>query len=236
MNTFARTYVSMRLVEQTVQEVAQKYLQKHYRFRARGKVFSQLELRTKKQFGGKRADGFLAFRHWIWGVYTVSMEAKSYKTLPAIRPYFDKKKFVWACAKAGLVFSIVTGAIAFLFTLEDGFVQYLLPLVMFLIGALAYGVLSYNSFRNYKMPVIDQLAQYPANEQWLAFSSDSLRDISLKKLETLKALCHRKGVGLLLVRSRNKIEVAVKPQTRWHFWNDFLRFYAKEQQIRKLLK
>ncbi|MDF1868103.1 MAG: hypothetical protein P1U70_25005, partial [Saprospiraceae bacterium] len=65
-----------RLNEITVQVHAQAFLEKRYRRKAqKGKLYSQLEARTKKKYGGKRADGLIAFKHWILGTYVISMEA-----------------------------------------------------------------------------------------------------------------------------------------------------------------
>ncbi|MGB1120963.1 MAG: hypothetical protein ACPG3Z_03135, partial [Saprospiraceae bacterium] len=77
-----------RLIERTVQETAQKYLEKYYKRKAKkGRMFSKVEVRTRKEYGGFRADGFLAFKkRWTGKLYVVSMEAKSYKTLKAIQP------------------------------------------------------------------------------------------------------------------------------------------------------
>ena len=74
------------LSEQYVQRKAQAYLERRYRTWGKA-LFSKMEVKTKKAFGGKRADGLIAFRRLIWGTYVVSMEAKSYKTLNAILPY-----------------------------------------------------------------------------------------------------------------------------------------------------
>ena len=63
--------------------------------------FAKEEVRTKKEYGAKRADGLLVFRHWLWGQYVVSMEAKSYKTMPALKPRLDPYKLMWNSLKVG---------------------------------------------------------------------------------------------------------------------------------------
>ena len=208
---------------------------KIYQRKARGRVYSQLEVRTKKEHGSKRADGFLAFRNWVWGTYTVSMEAKSYKTLPAVRPFFDMKKYIVSCIRTGLLFALVGAGISYALDWDEGGIFLFFPGMLFLLGGLLNAVLRHDSFRNYQMKVIDQVAQYPANEQWLALSSDTLDSISTKRVETLKSLCSRKGIGLILVRSRKSVEVVVQPRQRWHAVIDFLRYYAKEEEIRAYL-
>ncbi len=224
-----------RLLEQTVQVVAQQYLQNRYKWRAWGKLFSKLEVRTKKRYGGKRADGLLVFHHWLWGLYVVSMEAKSFKTLPAIKPYFEEARFLKNCAKAGLVFTILTGSIFYLFTLQDGFVQFLLPLVMFLMGALLFGLLTYNSAIHKNAKVLQQIDQYPANEQWLAISIDSEKDLSSKKMKALLQLCKAKGVGILVVHPSGKLNCPNRARMRWQLFGDYLNYYSLEVQIKQYL-
>ncbi len=224
-----------RLIEQTVQVIAQEFLAKRYRWKARGRMYSQLEARTKRSIGGKRADGLLVFNHWIWGAYTISMEAKSYKTLPAVKPFFDTRNFIIRCLQAGLVTLILSGSFQYFYTLDDRFAQFLLPIVIFLIGTLIFGLLSFKSFRNYQVKVIDQIAQYPANEQWLAISIDTFHKKNKKQLKRLEAVCSRCGVGLLIVNGRAKVEIRVKPRTRWTWWSDFVGCYAKEKEIRAYL-
>ena len=141
-----------RLAEVTVQVHAQEFLEKKYRKKARrGKLFSQLEARTKKQFGGKRADGLLVFRNWFSGTYVISMEAKSHKTLPAIVPKRDVGILVWNSFRAGLLVSILTGAFFALFKMDDGLMQILLPLNTLGVGALAYGFITRNHFSHKKL-------------------------------------------------------------------------------------
>ena len=55
-----------RMAEVTVQAKALNYLKKQYKRKARGgNIFAQAEVRTKKEYGSKRADGLLAYKHWL---------------------------------------------------------------------------------------------------------------------------------------------------------------------------
>ncbi len=225
------------IAEQTVQYAAQEFLLRRYKRQAGGSVYSQIEARTKKTLngGGKRADGLLAYRTFFMGIYVVSMEAKSYKTLRAIKPYRDNRLFLWNSVKAGLIFCILTGAFFFLFKLDDGFVQFLLPLDITLMGMILYALFTQNSFKHKRAKVIEQLSQYPGNHQWLATSEDSMIALSERKQKELVELCRASGIGLMLITPRKKAKVILTPKMRWNWRGDFLKHYSSESKVRELL-
>ena len=219
-------------LERKVQVITQKFLKNKYRKKARGnRIFSQLEMRTKKKYGSKRADGFLACRHLLWGEYVVSVEAKSRKTLPAIKPYLDHFLLLKNSAKAGMTFCILSGAFFFLYKNPDGLFQFLIPLYAFMISGLIYALLTWNSYKHKTIDVLDQLKQYPANEQWLAFSKDSFEAVKKDDQKKLRKICRSKGIGLIIVS--RKATVMEKP--KWKWGSSFLKYYAKENEVRKYL-
>ena len=221
------------ILERKVQEVTQEFLRKKYRKKAKSKrIFSEIEVRTKKKYGGKRADGFLAFQHWLWGDYVVSVEAKSIKTLPAIRPYLDHFLLVKNSAKAGLTFCILSGAFFFLYKNPDGVFQYLVPLYAFMISGLIYALLTWNSYKHKTMDVLDQLKQYPGNEQWLAFSKDSFEYLKKENQKKLRKICKARGVGLIIVGKR----VSVFEKPKWKWGKGYLKYYSKEKEVRKFIE
>lgn len=225
------------LTEQTVQLAAQEFLLRRYKSKASGSVYSQIEARTKKTLrgGGKRADGILAFKRWFWGIYVVSMEAKSYKTLLAIKPHRDNKLFLWNSFKAGVIFCILTGFFFVLFKMQDGFVQFLLPLDITLIGMIIYALFTQNSFRHKRAKVIKQIAQYPGNHRWLAVSQDGMEALSQKKRHELFLLCRNQGIGMLQVTPRKKVQILLKPKFNWKWRGDYLKYYSNETKVRDLL-
>lgn len=220
-----------RLIERTVQTVAQKHLQEKYDWKSKRKIFSEIEVRTKKEHGGKRADGFLAFKHRFWGTYVVSMEAKSFKTLQAIKPYYDKRLHIINSLKAGFVFTLIIGLIFPYFELNtlEAFTT------LFLVITLGYAGLSRKSFRHQRLDVIDQLYQYPANEQWLALSFDSVNDLQNKEVQQLKSICRNRGVGLLIVKKKKEIATLAKARKQWRMRGDYLHYYSNEDKIRKYI-
>ncbi|MEO1628849.1 MAG: hypothetical protein AAFV25_27110, partial [Bacteroidota bacterium] len=117
------------LTEQSVQKIALRHLHRHYRRKSLWrKTFAKMEVRTRKKFGGKRADGLIAFRHWLLGTYVVSMEAKSAKTLSAIRPYSDIRRLLLNSFRMGLFACLISGAYLALIKMDDGWLQFVIPL------------------------------------------------------------------------------------------------------------
>lgn len=223
-----------RLVETTVQAEAIKYLVKRYRPQGRKrKIFAQAEVRTKKKHGSKRADGLLAFRHWLWGTYVVSLEAKSYKTLPAIKPKLDRQLYAFNIFKVALAITVASGAFFFLYRWDDGFFQFIVPGTVFLLSGAGYAWWSKGHYRHRTLKVVQQITQYPADDRWLAFSKDAFNDLSLEKQDQLRRICRYRGIGLLVVAPNEKPALLARPKFHWDWWHDYLRFYSKEKEIRK---
>lgn len=222
-----------RLRETTVQVEALHFLRNRYRNRARrGRIYAQPEVRTKKEYGGKRADGLIAYRRFLGGVEVISIEAKSSKTLPSMKPVLKLRWLVWNSIKAGLLIAILTGAACVFYKFDDLTSRILIPLNVFAAGALLYGLLTFNSYQHREIAVIAQLKQYPANEQWLAFSKDSLDLFSKKKVRDMKKICKAKGVGILSVSARGTVKILIKAKYKYRFWGDYLKYYSREDEIR----
>lgn len=221
------------LAERTVQQIALDNLKKYYARRARGRMFARMEVRTRKQYGGKRADGLIAYKHWINGVETVSIEAKSSKTLPHVRPYFDARTMIRNCLWLATVVTLASGSFMFFFKMGDGFWQFMVPLNVFFLTALGYGATSWYSYKHRQVPVLDQLARYPANYQWLALSQDAFDGMQYHRARKLLQLCRLRGYGLILVRSKNQVKRRIKPRRRYRLWGNHLKYYSTEQNILK---
>lgn len=226
-----------RLAETTVQVAALDFLEKKYKKKARrNRIFAQTEVRTRKKYGGKRADGLLVFRNWWWGTYVISLEAKSFKTLPAMKPKRDNRLYILNSIRAGLIICILTGAFFALYKMEDGFLQFLLPINAFGIGGLLYAYLTRKHFGHKTVDVIKQVRQYPGNEKWLAFSQDSLNAISVEKLKNLEIICKHQGIGILVVKNKNKVEELVRAKYHTKWFRDHLVYYSIEKDIRKAIR
>lgn len=222
------------LRETIVQVEALHFLRNRYRRRAwRGRIFAQTEVRTRREHGGKRADGLIAYRRFWGRVEVIAIEAKSFKTLPAMKPELKISWLVWNSIKAGLMIALVTGAFCVFYKFDDWTSRILIPLNIFGAGGLLYGLLTFRSYQHCEIPVIDQLRQYPGNEQWLAFSKDSLQAVSKKKMSDMKAICKAKGIGILSVSPRGSVRILVEARHRYKFLGDYLTYYSNEAEIRR---
>jgi len=234
------------LLEKTVQKRAITFLETYYNNRfVRRKIFAAAEVRTKKAFGGKRADGLLAFQGRITGKpYVVSMEAKSIKTLPAIKPYQDMRRWLWNSLRIGVFLCLASG-VAFAYAQNKHDLNGFIPILICLFAGLSFGLLTWSSYRHQTVDVITQLKQYPANEQWLAFSKDAFKALTTEKQKILTKICYYRGIGLLIIGKNKTTEVLSKPKKHWYwFWDpkgkwkwvsDFLVYYSKEKEIRKAI-
>ena len=225
------------LSEKVVQDTAQAFLYHKYRKKARkGRLFSRTEVRTRQKFGGKRADGLVAFQHFLWGTYVISMEAKSFKTLSTIKPRRDDNLLLWNSFKAGLKCCILSGMFFAIYRMDDSFLQFILPLNMLVCSAIIYGFFTSNSYRHKTVRVIRQLAQYPANERWLAFSKDSLDLLQKDKLKMLDKICKYKGIGIIVVSTKGRAQIRRSASMQWKWFGDFLTYYSHEKSIRKAIQ
>ncbi len=226
-----------QLIERTVQVAAQDYLDDYYKKKRRSKkMYSSLEERTKKAYGMRRADGFMAFPWWFGRAYTVSMEAKSFKTLDALTPVRDTKAWVLDALWAGFLTTLVTGSF-FLILRSDlsVFWRMIVPLFIFAAASLIYGYLRRNSYKYQEPPVIQQILAYPANERWISFSYDALEMIDHDLRHNFFKICAARGIGVLLVTPSKKVHCVAKPSKRYRLFKDFLIYYHSEEDIRKFL-
>jgi len=197
----------MGLSELKVQQAAQKLLVRRYEGKSLGKrIFSQLEVRTKQKYGGKRADGLLVFKHLLWGEFVVSMEAKSFKTLDAIRPYKDHGSIILGSIKWGIYAVIGSGAGIAIIKQENLFLKIGFPMVMFLMGAIIHFLLTQNRVCHQMSNVIEQIRQYPGDHQWLAVSKDSLERLPKEKRRNFRMTCKHQGIGIIVVNKREALK------------------------------
>ena len=230
--------MAKQLLEITVQKAAQEYLEGNYKWRARrNRLWSKIEVRTKKEYGSKRADGLLAYRKRIWGSwYVVSMEAKSYKTLDAITPRRDN--LIWAKNSAyyGSLIALGSGAVFFYQQMDS--TQSALIYILALWGGLILitAFLTRNSFFNKTMPVYNQVLQYPANEQWISISQDSYEMIPKKLQKPFVKVLKARGIGLVIVNRKKFVKRIHKPKKRRKLIGNFLKYYSLEKEIKGYLK
>jgi len=234
------------LKEKIVQEHGLQFLKNYYNNRFfRKRIFLATEVSTKQIFGGKRADGLIVFQKGIWRKpFVVSMEAKSIKTLPAIKPQLDYRRLLRNSCRFGGEFCLVSGFI-FLFFQERFGLSWIDLFLFLIVVASVYAFTTLKSHRHQTVDVIDQLKQYPANEQWLAFSGDAFSSLAPAIQKMLRAICSRKGIGILIIKRKNQVRMLVKPKRNrsgflekrggWHWISDFLFYYRREAEIREYI-
>ncbi|WMX14301.1 MULTISPECIES: hypothetical protein [unclassified Aureispira] len=224
-----------RLEEITVQKRAQSYLEQYYKIKhGKRHLFSNIEERTKKQYGMKRADGLLAYKLNKRRAYVVSMEAKSHKTLPALRPYRVNKVWIKDSIWKSFLFTLASGVLFFAWR-QDGWLV-LMPFGVWFLAMLVHLLLFKNSYKYQEMEVIHQVFQYPANEQWLSLSEDSFDMIKEHLRMNLIKICKARDIGVLMVDQDLNVNMIHPPKARKRFWfYGYLTYYHNEEAIRKHL-
>lgn len=229
-----KTARSKRLTELVVQQKAQAYLEQYYKIRHGKKHFySNLEERTKKKYGMKRADGLLAYKLNKRRAYVVSMEAKSHKTLPALRPYRVNKVWIRDSIWKGLLFTLATGVLFLIWRGDGWLMRFLLPLGVWVGATLLHLLLFRKSYKYQEMQVIHQVFQYPANEQWLSLSNDSFDMIKKDLRQNLFKICKARDIGVLMVDEKLNVDLIHEPKPRRRYWMwGYLTYYHNEAAIR----
>lgn len=178
---------------------------------------------------GKKADVLLAFNRLGGETYICAVEAKSKRTLNSLKPDTSDIRQLW-WSRGILV------VIAFLALLAYGRELVLDLLECFLLLAGIFGAVHYTgklldhtaAFPFLELPVLDQLDQYPANENWVAVPSDVFE--SKQEMNTLFKYCKRQGVGLLVVDANAMVTKLAPPYPRG-VGNDHTAKYKKEKEI-----
>ncbi len=232
-----KTAGAKRLTELVVQQKAQAYLERYYQIKhGKRHLYSNLEERTKKKFGMKRADGLLAYKLNRRRAYVVSMEAKSHKTLPALRPYRVNKVWIRDSIWKGLLLTLASGVLFFVWRQEGWLLRFLLPFGVWLGATLLHLLVFRNSYKYQEMSVIHQVFQYPANEQWLSLSMDSFDMIKKELRQNLFKICKARNIGVLMVDEQLNVDLIHPPKARrrWWIWG-YLTYYHNESAIRDYL-
>ena len=227
--------MAKQLIERTVQNVALEYMVNHYKWRAkRGRIWSKIEVRTKK---GKRADGLVAFKKRLFGsVFVASMEAKSYKTLHNIKPRLDNMLWVKNSTYYGSIATFVL-AIAIVFkNIEEPRYALMLVLNSWVILTVLIAIFTRKMHINQTMDVFKQVLLYKADEQWIALSKDSFDMIDKRLQKPFIQVLKARGVGLLIVSSKKKVDRIHKPKRNRKTLGNFLKYYSVGEEIHKYLK
>lgn len=202
--------------ENTIKHLALGYLKSFYRYRPRaeGSVsITNLDMRLE---GGIIADGFMRYIQPDNLPFTITFEATSQETRDEIlyRPRFWH--VFWDAAAFGFLVLPCTMAIAHLMDyyplVEYGF----WPAIGLLFGsAFLWIALYYLLFR--RLPryryifAVEQFKQYPANDQWVAYSYDVFNELPSKYHRELVHQCTRYGFGLVEINAQRKPRLVLAP-------------------------
>ncbi len=227
--------MAKQLIERTVQNVALEYMVSHYKWRAkRGRIWNKIEVRTKK---GKRADGLLAFRkRIIGGTFVASMEAKSFKTLHNIKPRLDNILWVKNSAYYGSIATFLFAVLIVFKNIDEPRYALMLVLNSWIILTVLVAIFTRKMHINQTMDVFKQVLLYKADEQWIAISKDSFEMIDQRLQKPFIQVLKARGIGLLIVNSRKKVDRVHKPKRNRKPFGNFLKYYSVGEEISKYLK
>ena len=204
-----------KLNERTVQHIALQWLETEIAARpsivaATSKLEANVAAKAKRGHG--RADGLVAALTDQDAVYTASLEAKSHRTLNDISPQDrDGKLFIYAGAP-GLAIGLVV-AYGLLQT-PWAMWKWAIPLITFFLAALIAAVIIYDQPRFRRLSVLQQALHYPADEQWIALSSDAWNKLTPEARRAFQKDCTHHGVGLLRVNGWTQVYPMLRPQRR----------------------
>lgn len=227
----------VRLIESTVQNLALQYMEQYYKIKHNQRnIFANIEERTKKKYGMKRADGLLAYKLNTKKAYVVSMEAKSHKTLPALKPYRVNKLWIKDSIWKGFLVSLGSGSLFMVWRwVGAGYIRMLIPFGVWALASFIHAFIFRNSYKYQEMEVVHQVFQYPGNEQWLSLSEDAFDMIDAKLRQNLFKICEARGIGVLMVDRNKNVNLISKPVFHRKWFGDFLSYYHNEEDIRKKL-
>lgn len=209
--------------EQFVQDMALEFLRLKYSksFIFSNNVTALQEVYTQEK---NRADGLAFFKRGN-SYFTASLEAKSYKTLYALKEQIDENQFntrrqvFWAISGISYIVALTIFQADFLHSMLFWFGFHVLG---------DFFLFHNNTDKNsYKfVEVMRQIEQYPANEQWLAVSEDCFSDKVSE--DYLIKICSKASIGLLCVSAEGDVDILLKASKQQ---GDFLHFYSSDSRI-----
>lgn len=223
-----------RLSEGYVQTEALMFLKRYYL--SRSDVISVVAEKELVLQSGGRADGLVAMKLSNRNYATASLEAKSFKTRHDLMPRNNYRKWLKHGFLVAAVFLLISG---YWGRQNEGWLwNWLFPLL--LSGSVFFiFLLTTRNHRRYKsFRVIQQLGRYPANERWVAVSTDVFNDLPAKEAALFKWMLRKNGMGLLLVSPRRKVRVEQKPKFQAAKLGDhssYLRAYKRGPEMMEQL-
>lgn len=225
-----------RLSERYVQKAAIKWLTSYYGQSDIQVVVSEKEVRVKSKdnLGSGRADGLIVAQFSDGTIYTASLEAKSSKTIFNISPFYRDGKWLLHAVLVGVTGLILAGLVGW--SVGGWFWACVFPLLAFVGVGFVYLMITYDYSHYRPIDVIAQVKRYPANEQWLAISTDVYNQLGQEQ-GVLHKDCQKEGIGLIRVSAGQLVTLLEAPraQSLPRGYQDYLACYAREKVIRAKL-
>lgn len=199
------------LRERTVQQAAAEWLKNNLSSRANlNAAHYWLEVTVSKDSlrGWGRADALVAAVDDSGKIYTASLEAKSLRTLCALRGY--------SITAFQLIIAALLATICWLLLdmLLDGQYRAITIASAFIVLLPAWFLILFLKSLFIKPAyVVRQVLDYPADERWIAVSRDAL-DALGNQLQDLQDICLGKGIGLLEVSRQKNVYVILEAKPR----------------------
>jgi hypothetical protein len=228
---------SGHLNERYVKHAAVEWLANYYTIQLNPKAVvpaTEVGVRKNSSYGKGRADGLITVLLDNGIIHTISMEAKSARTWHNIRIHYSDLTWIFHILVVGIT-SFLSGL--YLGNMLGGgwFLALCMPIVFLIAGITVFITLTYGRNRYQTIPVVNQIKGYPANERWIALSTDVFNRIEREKqYSDFENACQHVGIGLLRVSANKMVTAVIFPriQSTPKKLNCYLECYAKEQQIR----
>lgn len=228
------------LNERYVQKAAVEWLATHYKETLKHKaVLPTMEkfVRKNSQYGSGRADGLVATLLADNSIFVASLEAKSARTWKDIRGDNLQLELAIELLLIGLVACVVGSFLGNIL----GFHDWAFAVLCLIVSVAIYGLFLFKRKRHKyrRISVVHQLKRYPADEQWIALSTDIYNRVKREKFhDNFLQTCERDGIGLLQVSSSQKVTLvtSAKKKPLPKGLDCFLSCYSKEDFIRKELQ
>jgi len=188
----------------------------------------------KNILGSGRADGLIAAQLPNGTIYTISIEAKSDRTWKDVNVQHLYEKMLVHAAIFAVVMTFVLLILGITKT-QEMLLEIIFPVVGITIAGFCLINFSPLGMRYRETEVVKQAERYPANEKWIALSSDVYNKLGrVNQSSHFEKICLRKGIGLIKVNSGTKSVVVISPKSIPTPKNldSFLMCYSRAQAVR----
>ncbi len=228
-----------RLTERYVQEFAIVWLEAQFRERTEVQAVvgvPEVRVRAAAKLGRGRADGLVAAELNDGNIHIASIEAKSSRTLFSAKHRYKNHTWFLHSLAVGLIGPLCSLAVGWY--VGHWFLLWVLPFILFAIFAVGYSLLMSKHQHYQVIDVVDQVRRYPANEQWIALSTDAYNRLGTSYQAKLHSSCKVHGIGLICVSSAKHVRCleTARPKQIPTGLSDFLICYDRETTIRQALQ